>query len=63
MLLMLFLLLPFYTLWLGKIQPVLRRWYRRYAAYFTADGATLRTTARVDTARVSAVGVGLMLSI
>ena len=39
------------------------RWYRRYAAHFTAVGAAFRTTARVNAAPVSAVGVGVMLSI
>ena len=37
------------------------RWCRRYAAHYTAVGATFYTTARVKNARFSAVGVGVML--
>ena len=33
---------------------------RRHAAYFIAVGATFYTTARVNAARFSAVGVGFM---
>ena len=39
----------------------LSRWCRRYAAHYTAVGATFYTTARVKNARFSAVGVGVML--
>ena len=38
------------------------RWYRRYAAHFSAVGAAVYTTVRVNAARFySAVGVGVML--
>ena len=43
--------------------PVFSRWCRRYAAHFTAFGAAFYTTARVNAARFSAVGVGVMLPI
>ena len=39
------------------------RWSRRYAAHFTAVGAAFYTTAMVNAARFSAVGVGVMLPI
>ena len=39
------------------------RWCRRYAAHFTAAGATFYTTAKANAARFSAVGVGAMLLI
>ena len=43
--------------------PVFSRWCRRYAAHFTAVGAAFYTTAKVNAARFSAVGVGIMLPI
>ena len=43
--------------------PVFSRWCRRYAAHFTAVGAAFYTTARVNAARFSAVGVVVMLAI
>ena len=43
--------------------PVFGRWYRRYAALFTAVGAAFHTTARENVARFLAVGVGAMLPI
>ena len=43
--------------------PVFNRWCRRYAAHFTAVGAAFYTTAKVNAARYSAVGVGIMLPI
>ena len=39
------------------------RWCRRYAAHFTAVDAAFYTTARVNAARFSAVGVGVRLHI
>ena len=39
------------------------RWSRRYAAHFTAVGAVFYISARVNAARFSAVGVGVMLPI
>ena len=39
------------------------RWCRRYVAHFTAVGAAFYTTVRVNIARFSAVGVGVMLPI
>ena len=44
----------------GKCSPLFSRWCRRYAAHFTAVGAVY-TTARVNAARFSAVGVSVML--
>ena len=38
-------------------------WCTRYAAHFTAVGAAFDATARVNAARFSAVGVGVMLPI
>ena len=46
-----------------KCCPIIRRWCRRYAAHFTAVGATLFTTVRVNATQIFAVGVGVMLSI
>ena len=43
--------------------PVFSRWCRRYAAHFTPVGAAFYTTARGNSARFSAVGVGVMLPI
>ena len=43
--------------------PVFSRSCRRYAAHFTAVGAAFCTTAGVNAARFSAVGVGVMLPI
>ena len=43
--------------------PVFSRWCRRYAANFTAVGAAFYTTARVNAARFSGVGVDVMLLI
>ena len=61
---------PFYCCWCrllhkgeGKCCPFFGRWCRRYAAHFTAAGATFYTTAKANTARFSAVGVGVMLPI
>ena len=51
------------TLRLGYVLPVFGHWCRRYAAHFTAVGTALDTTARVNAARFSAVGVGVMLAI
>ena len=39
------------------------RWCRRYAAHFTAVRSAIYTTASVNAARFSAVGVGVMLPI
>ena len=47
----------------GNRCPFFIRWCRRYAAHFTAVGATLHTTARVNAARFSAVGAGVVLPI
>ena len=38
------------------------RWCKRCAAHFTAVGAAVYTTARVNVTRFSAVGVGVMLA-
>ena len=35
------------------------RWSRRYAAHLTAVGVAFRTTARVNAAYFSAVGIGV----
>ena len=56
-------LVPPLTVRLGLILPVLRRWDTRYAARFIAVGVTIRTTARVNAAYFSAVGIGIMLPI
>ena len=61
MLLFLSLWDPFFTLRIGYILPVLRRWCRHSASHVIGVGATFLTTVRVNTARSSAVGVGLML--
>ena len=37
------------------------RWYRRCPSYFTAVGAAFATTATGNAARLSDVGVGIML--
>ena len=37
------------------------RWCRRCAAHFTAVGVAFDTSARVNAARLSTVGVGVML--
>ena len=42
---------------------VFTRWCRRYAAHFTAVGAAFYTTAMINAARFSAVGVGGVLPI
>ena len=63
MLPILLLLVPAFTLRLGKCCPVFGRWCRRYTAHFTAFGADFHTTARVNVVRFSAVGVGVMLPI
>ena len=59
----LLLLVPPFTLRLGKCSPFFDRWGRRYAAHFTAVGTAFDTTARVNAARFLAVGVGVMLPI
>ena len=46
----------------GQCCPNFRRWCRRCAADFTAVGAALYTTVRLN-AQISAVGVGVMLPI
>ena len=46
-----------------KCCPIFRRWCRRYAAHFTAVGAALCTTVRVNAAQIFAVGVGVVLLI
>ena len=44
--------------------PVFSRWCRRWAAHFTAVGAALYATPKVNAARFSAVGLGgVVLSI
>ena len=48
---------------LGLILSDLRRWYTRSAAHFTAVGVAFRTTARVNAAYCSAVGIGVILPI
>ena len=63
MLPILLLLVPPFTLRLGKCSPFFDRWGRRYAAHFTAVGTAFDTTARVNAARFLAVGVGVMLPI
>ena len=45
----------------GQCCPKFSRWCRRYAAYFSAVGAAFCTTARVNAARFSAVGVALLV--
>ena len=47
----------------GKYCPFFGRLFRGYAAHFSAVGATFYTTARVNAARFSPVGVGAMLPI
>ena len=44
-----------------KCCPIFRRWCRRYAAHFTAVGAALYTTVRLNAAEIFAVGVGVTL--
>ena len=44
-----------------KCCPFFGRWCRRYADHFTAVGAAFHTTARVNAACFSAVGVGVIL--
>ena len=44
------LLMALFSLRLGQMLPVFRRWCRRYAAHFTAVGAAVYTTARVNAA-------------
>ena len=39
------------------------RWYRRYSAHLTPVGVAFRTTARVNAAYFSAVGIGVILPI
>ena len=63
-------MLPFHCCWCrllhygeGKCRPFLGRWCRRYAAHFAAVSAAFYTTARVNAARFSAVGVGAMVTI
>ena len=63
MLPILVLLVPPFTLRRGQMLPVFSRWCRRHATHFTAVGAAFYTTARVNAARFSAVGVGVMLPI
>ena len=53
--------MPPFTLRLGKCYPFFIRWCRRYDAHFPAVGAAFHTTARVNSARFSAVGVGVVL--
>ena len=50
---------------LGEVKccPNFNRWCRRYAAHFTAVGAALYTTVRVNAAQIFVVGVGVMLPI
>ena len=43
--------------------PVFSRWWKRYTAHLTAVCAAFYTTARVNAARFSAVGVVVMLPI
>ena len=43
--------------------PVFSRWCRPYAAQFTPVSAAFYTTARANAARLSAVGVGVMVPI
>ena len=47
----------------GKCCPSYGRWCRRHAAHFTAVDAAFHTTAKVNAARFTAVGVGVMLPI
>ena len=47
----------------GKCCPVFSRWCRRYAVHFTAVGAAFYTTAGVNAARFSTVGVSVILPI
>ena len=44
-----------------KCCPNFSRWCRRYAAHFTAVGATFYTTAKLNDAQILAVGVDFML--
>ena len=55
----------FYSCWCrilhygeGKCSPFYGRWCRRYGAHFNAIGAAFSDTARVNAARLSAVGCG-----
>ena len=43
--------------------PVFIPLFRRWAAHFNAGGAVFYTTAKVNAARFSAVGVGVVLPI
>ena len=61
MLPILLLLVPLLHYGLGRCCPNFRRWCRRYAADFTAVGVAFYTSARVNAARFSAVGVGVTL--
>ena len=59
----LLLFVPPFTLRRGQMLPVFCPLCRRWAAHFNAVGAVFYTTAKVNAARFSAVGVGVMLPI
>ena len=63
MLPILLLLAPPFTRRRRLMLPVFGRWCRRHAAHFTTVGVALHTTARVNAARFSSVGVDAMLPI
>ena len=63
MLPILLLLVPPFTLDEVKCCLNISRWCRRYAAHFTAVRAAFYTTAGLNAACFSAVGVGVMLPI